>query len=259
MRDYNTEPVYMQVYSSKIFSDPAYQRPVDARRVRQIVEEFNPAVVSPIKVSERDGVYWVFDGQHTLEALKKRNGGNDLFVYCAVFYGLTREDEAFLFSMQTGISRGVKANLKLRALYLSGDETVVGLKRTIENLGIRFDFTAYQGPCKIVACATAYKIYMSLGQKDFEDMLKVILQSWEDEPDRLSKEMLNGMYYFFITYKSEFDMKKAISQFSKVPLRTVVMKAKGAVFGGDKRFSRELVRVYNYGLRNRLDEYRLGI
>lgn len=259
MRDYNIEPVYMQVHSSRIYVDPAYQRPVDEKRIERIVKEFNPAIVSPVKVSERDGAYWVFDGQHTLEALKKRNGDCDLFVYCAVFHGLTREDEAYLFSEQIGLSRGVRTSIKLRALYLSGDKAVVDLRNTIENLGIRFDFTTYQGKCKIVACSTAYKIYMRMGQKDFEDMLKVILQSWADEPDRLSKEMLNGMYYFFTTYKGEFDMKKAVSQFSKVPLRTVVMKARGAVFGGDKRFSRELVRVYNYGLRNRLDEYRLGI
>ena len=150
----------------------------------------------------------MFDGQHTLTALKERNGGVDLVVPCMVYTGLTQEDEAFLFATQTGTSSKVKVNLRLRALYLSGDPNVTRLHDTLEGLGVRLDFTDHQGQCKIVAYSTIYKIFLNLSQREFIDMMQTILKAWPDSPERLSKEMLNGMYYFFSIYGDEFDKKK---------------------------------------------------
>lgn len=259
MKDYNTKPTYKLVPSNEIYSDPAYQRPVDKNRVKKIVQEFNPAVANPIKVSVRDGKYWVFDGQHTLTALKVKNGGKDLMVPCIVYTGLTQEDEAFLFATQTGISSKVKVNLRLRALYLAGDPNVMRLHDTLEGLGVKLDFTDHQGQCKIVAYSTIYKIFLNLSQREFVDMMKIILKSWPDSPERLSKEMLNGMYYFFAIYGDEFDKKKAVTQFSKVPVAVILQQGKAGTRGGDKRYARELVRIYNKNLRKKLDEYKLNI
>lgn len=45
---------------------------------------------------------YILDGQNTVEARRTCNGGMELPIRCKVFYGLTKEDEATLFAIQTG-------------------------------------------------------------------------------------------------------------------------------------------------------------
>ena len=45
---------------------------------------------------------YILDGQNTVEARRTCNGGKDVTIRCKVFYGLTKEDEATLFAIQTG-------------------------------------------------------------------------------------------------------------------------------------------------------------
>jgi hypothetical protein len=90
MDNYNTNYEYKQINSAFILSDPDYQRTLDVNRVKRIVANFNPNLVNPIKVSLRNGKYYVFDGQHTLAALKMKNNNQNLLVECKV-YRLTKE------------------------------------------------------------------------------------------------------------------------------------------------------------------------
>ena len=113
---YNRNYEYKQVNSAFIVIDEDYQRELDQNRVKRIVANFNPDLVNPIKVSYRNGKYYVFDGQHTLAALKMRNGGKDLMVECKIYRGLSEADEAILFSEQNGISRQVATNAKLKSV-----------------------------------------------------------------------------------------------------------------------------------------------
>lgn len=82
--------------SSRLELDYSYQRPTEPERVRSIVSQFDPALVNLLKVSARDGHYYVFDGGHTLAALRTINGNKDFPVLCKIYYGLTYEEEAIL-------------------------------------------------------------------------------------------------------------------------------------------------------------------
>lgn len=45
-----------------------YQKPLNEKRVAQIVAAFDENIANEPKVSYRDGHYYVFDGQHTVAA-----------------------------------------------------------------------------------------------------------------------------------------------------------------------------------------------
>ena len=107
--------------SSKLELDLTYQRPTDPVRVKKIVETFDPALVNVLKVSVRNGHNYVFDGGHTLAALKMINGSDDFPVLCQIFHGLSYEEEAVLFAKQRGNSKPVGIPYKLRALEVAGD------------------------------------------------------------------------------------------------------------------------------------------
>ena len=117
--------------SSQLDLDYSYQRPTEPERVRSIVAQFDPALVNLLKVSARNGHYYVFDGGHTLAALRAINGKKDFPVLCKIYYGLTYEEEAILFAKQQGNAKRVGIPYKLRALEAAGDlEAVDFLERT---------------------------------------------------------------------------------------------------------------------------------
>ena len=47
------------INSRKMFVDPTYQRPLDPTRVKKIASSFNPCLVNEVKVSYRDGKYYM--------------------------------------------------------------------------------------------------------------------------------------------------------------------------------------------------------
>ena len=90
---------YQMVNSALLIPCIEYQRMLRMEKVSQIAENFSEYIANEPKVSYRDGRFYVFDGQNTVEARRTCNGGKDVTIRCKVFYGLTKEDEATLFAM----------------------------------------------------------------------------------------------------------------------------------------------------------------
>lgn len=64
---------YMRLPASWLVTDTTYQRSIDEKAVDRIVENFDPRLVNVVKVSHRDGKFYVFDGAHTLNALDRKS------------------------------------------------------------------------------------------------------------------------------------------------------------------------------------------
>lgn len=64
---------YMMLYPDQIRVDPKYQREIDIGRIKRIVKNWDDDLVNAPKVSLRaNGLFYVFNGQHTLVAWKKK-------------------------------------------------------------------------------------------------------------------------------------------------------------------------------------------
>ena len=103
----------------------AYQRPLSVERVKEIVCNFDERIANEPKVSQRNGHFYVFDGQHTVAAREERNGGKPLPILCKVYLGLSESDEAVLFAAQNGYSAEGYCGL---------DQTIAMAKR-VKNAG----------------------------------------------------------------------------------------------------------------------------
>ena len=82
-------------------SDP-WDQSLNPERVKQIVDQFSPELVNPIKVAFLDGKYIILDGKHTRAALRKIKGSESFPILCKVYSGLTYEEEAELFCQLCG-------------------------------------------------------------------------------------------------------------------------------------------------------------
>ena len=72
----------MDLNSKDLISNQPYQRDVDQKRVSYIVTNYDPHKFGIIKVSYRDGKYYVYDGQHRIASFKVLNGDQDGVVKC---------------------------------------------------------------------------------------------------------------------------------------------------------------------------------
>ena len=247
---------YKQLSTRDLCVDELYQRPINQNRVAKIVKNYDPCLVNPVKVSYRDGKYWIFDGDHTVAAEKKKNGkGRDVVVDCKVFYGLSRLDEMELFTEQNGESAAVAVNDKLRALYNFGDTDVVNMVQSAQAAGVRIDFNRNSAQYKVTAVGTLLKISMRMPREQLIDMLSVLRNAWDGIPDSFCRELLIGMEALYANFYGRFKAKDLIKSLSKVTPMYIVREGKnaGASVYAANAYMGVILRVYN----NRRKETRL--
>lgn len=254
LKDMKHEPLTLS--TKDLFVNEKAQRGLDQGKVSRIVREFNPLVVSPIKVSFRDGKYWIIDGQHTVAALIKLNGGKDCLVRCEVYYGLTEADEAELFILQTGASTKVSTADKMRVRANYGGEEEINLMHDSDVAGVRVDFTKGQAMNKITAVSTLMKCYKLLTREQYISMLRTIRDAWQGIPDSFCKEVLLGMTMFYLVYDGKFNDKDLASALRKVAPIAIARDGRGRVGAKDGRaYARIILGLYNNRRSaNRLDE-----
>ena len=235
--------------SEQLELDYSYQRPTEPERVREIVSQFDPALVNLVKVSARDGHYYVFDGGHTLAALRKVNGKKSFPVLCKVYYGLTYEDEAILFAKQQGNAKKVGIPYKLRALEAAGDlETVDFLDRTRKS---GFEITPGTRTVRdgnITAVKRAYDAYRQLGPERYERMMRLVKETWNGESWSVGQSMLGGLSEFYRAYGDHLRENRFVSKLAGVS-RTAIDREASSYYGMSATIARALAigKFYNRG------------
>lgn len=94
---YANPGIAREISTANLNSGQPYQRPVKPSDVNALIRRWDPAYLSPIEVSFRDGSYNVINGQHRIEAMRKMNGGADVIVPCLIYTGLSYEREAAMY------------------------------------------------------------------------------------------------------------------------------------------------------------------
>ena len=231
--------------SDKLVKD-TYQRPTDPDRVKGIVEKFDPALVNLLKISSRGGCYYIFDGAHTLAALKKVNKKDKFPVLCHIYHGLTREQEALLFAKQRGNSKDVPIPYKLRALAEGGDSEVIDfLKRTREAGFSIVPGNACVRNGYIAAVKTAHDVYRKLGPIRYSSMMVMVRSAWDGEAWSVSQNMLRGMAEFYCTYEDCFKVARFMKNLQGVP-RAMLERAVGKYYDMSPRISYALALASFY-------------
>lgn len=236
--------------SSLLVTDPSYQRPLEMARVKRIVDKFDPGLVNILKVSHRNGKYYVFDGGHTLAALKIMHDGESSFpVECKVYENLTFEEEARLFAAQTGDSRDVDFMYRLRALAVGRDPETLEFIRHTENAGFKLALGSNCEGC-ILALKKAKKIYDDFGTEVYEDTLRLIRETWKGEQQYLQANILGGVAVFLAAFGSEYLPARFVKKLRTVKAEEIRVEAKhrkNAYQSLDGAFAQEIANTYNRG------------
>ena len=116
---------------------------------------------------------YILDGQNTVEARRTCNGGMELPIRCKVFYGLTKEDEATLFAIQTGNATCLTAGERLRANLVAENPDALYFVGITSNAGVEFAYDGIRAPWKIYCIETAYELYKQHGCERYVEMLHI--------------------------------------------------------------------------------------
>ena len=215
------------------------------KRVELIAADFNEYVANEPKISFRNGKYYVVDGQHTIEARILRNGGRALPIRCKVFYGLSKEHEALLFAVQTGISSELTAGEQLRAKLVAHEENACDFAAVTENTGVRFALDGIRAPWKIYSIRSAYYIYKSYGAALYREMLSILVDVWDGDSDSFLSGILHGMARFLALYQGEYSRERLIGRLRTVHPKTITRLAQNGTGNVADRHMKQILSIYN--------------
>lgn len=246
---------YAMLYPEQIKKDPKYQREIDVARIKKITKNWDDDLVNAPKVSLREnGVYYVFNGQHTLAAWKKRYGNRP--IQCKVYRGLTETEEKDLFVKQEGFSKPVGLVDKLRAEYNSGNDEVMDMVRCVHLAGctIDFDNRTSQSQNRINAVTTAYNVYKDVGHDNFINIIDILRRSFYGDYRGFQDGFLKGMKYLFKHHAENITVKQMVTALQKQPADYYVQQANRQEGSAAVRYAKAFVAQYNKGKRtNRID------
>ena len=231
--------------------DTRYQRFYEETWSRKIADEFKPVLFDTLQVSFRDGSYWVFDGQHRMNAAKMKFQDDNYPVTCKVYHGLTQEEEAKLFYEFNISKKKMSAADMLKSQAFYGEEDVQEFLTHTQNAGFIID-PAKRVNCRygIQAVMKAKTIFERLGPETYDRMLSLLKSTWTGEKWSTSQNMLGGMGVFLKTYGDQINDEKFISQLKDVT-EGMMAKESGRYTEESKgvAYASALVGFYNKGLR----------
>lgn len=234
----------MKLKSNQICSDSAYQRPLNTKLIKDIVDTFNPNRVRKPLVSFRDGKYWVFDGQHTIAALVQRNDGKPVTIECEVFYGMTQVDEAELFLQQRDTTRIISSMDKIRTKYKMGYPDTVAMVKAVEKSGLKMGFNTTHGRDNITCATQLTKSWKELEPDAFTEMLTVLKMAYHGDPDGVQGQIIGGMTAFYKVYYRQFKPKDLAKKLELHTPRQILAEARSIGDGNIVR-ARVILRIYN--------------
>ena len=223
-----------------------YQRKKHNDKIAQIVASWDERIANEPKVSLRDGVYHVFDGQHTILAREAMNDNNPVKILCKVYYGLSEKDEALLFAKQTGVSSKPSSGERLRANLFGEDEEAVELCKATEKAGLSIDVKGTRHKKSIACVSTALQAYRVLGSDLYTEALSIIAEAWRGKPDSLRYEIVKAVTEFVHYYNGQYDRDVLIAALkSKKPIYIRNKIITDCENPKNIKFARQIMLVYN--------------
>lgn len=141
-----------------LVSNQNYQRNLSQSHIARAVAAFNPRQINPVKVSRRDGINYVFNGQHTIEIVALASGSRETPVWCMVFEELDYQEEADIFANQQKYVKPLQPYEVFMANVEAGNDDQLTILSLVESYGLKLGLQ--KGPCIICAVSSVEEIYL---------------------------------------------------------------------------------------------------
>ena len=152
---------FEQIPIKNLVSNQDYQRNLSEAHVEKAAEHFDLYQINPVKVSRRNGINYVFNGQHTIEIVALVSGSRETPVWCMIYDDLSYEHEADIFANQMKFVKGLKPYEVFMANIEAGNHDQLIIKEVVESFGLEIGLR--KSPGVIGAVSTLEMIYQKYG------------------------------------------------------------------------------------------------
>ena len=239
---------------SALVSNQDYQRMLSETHILRAVQNFDVYQINPVKISRRDGVNYVFNGQHTIEIVAAASGSRETPVWCMIYEDLTYKHEAGVFADQQKFVKPLLPYETFVAHIEAQDEKYLLIRDLVHSYDL--EIGSQKQPRTIVAVGTLERIFDKYGYHVLDLTLRLCVGTWEGEVNSLSGNVLSGiarMIYAYGDALREDVFKDRVGQMSiKMLTRTARERRPGAL-----GYAEAMVMAYNKRAKYRLSMSKL--
>lgn len=185
------------------------QRAMNTAWVDKLVAGFNLEEMGTPTVNLRDGHYFIIDGQHRIEALRRLGFENDS-VECWVYEGMSEQEEAERF-LTLNAQLNVDVFSKFKIAVNAGRPDEVAVNETLLRLGLVA--TTMDVPGATRAVGTLMKVHHRSGGEVLEQALRMVRDAYGDPG--LVAPVIDGIAHV-VARHPELDEELAVERLSKM-------------------------------------------
>ena len=182
---------FEQIPIKNLVSNQDYQRNLSQAHIERAAAHFDLYQINPVKVSRRDGINYVFNGQHTIEIVAMVSGSRETPVWCMIYDDLSYAHEADIFANQQKFVKSLLPYEVFMANLEAGNDDQLIIRDLVESYGLNVGYK--KSPGTIVAVSTLEQIYHKLGYHGLNRVLRLIIGAWEGDMNSFSANMLNAV------------------------------------------------------------------
>lgn len=247
---------YELIPIKNLVSNQEYQRILSQKHVSRAAEHFDVNQINPVKVSRRNGINYVFNGQHTIEIVALVSNSRETPVWCMIYDDLEYVEEADIFANQLKYTKPLLPYEIFSANIEAGNDIQLIIRDLVESYDLKV--LGKPGPGIICAISTLERIYNHYGYHVLNQTLRLITATWEGETKSYSSNMLSGVARLVYAYKDELKENIFQEKLSQISIKDLSRTAKERR-AGSLGYSEAMLNVYNNrrGPRNCLSYERL--
>lgn len=241
---------FEQIPIKNLVSNQDYQRNLSASHVHRTVENFDLFQINPVKVSRRDGVNYVFNGQHTIEIIATLSGSRETPVWCMIYDDLEYTQEADIFANQLKYVKPLVPYEIFMANIEAGNDVQLIIKSLVESYGLFISSSKVPGGICAVACLE--NIYQKYGFHVLDRTLRLCIGTWEGDNDSLSANMLKGIALLIVAFGNALKddvFKEKVGKFSSREIGRIAKDRKAGSLG----YTEAILLAYNKKMKTPLE------
>lgn len=248
-----------KVYFEKIpiknlVSNQDYQRNLSQGHIEKAAENFDLYQINPVKVSRRDGVNYVFNGQHTIEIVAKVSGSRETPVWCMIYDDLSYSHEADIFANQMKFVKALQPYEVFMANLEANNPDQLMIRDLVESYGLTIG--TKRAPGVICAVSALESIYSKYGVHVLSRVLRLIIGAWEGDINSFSANILNAVAKICVLFKGELNEEVFKEKVGAVSIKALTRTAKERR-PGSMGYAEAMIIEYNGKKKN--SAYRLNI
>ena len=225
-----------------LVSNQEYQRNLSQSHIERAAENFDLYQINPVKVSRRNGINYVFNGQHTIEIVALVSGSRETPVWCMIYDDLSYSHEADIFANQMKYVKALLPYEVFMANIEAGNEDQLMIRDLIESYGMTIGNK--RGPGIICAVSTLEAIYSKYGYHVLNRVLRLIIAAWEGDANSFSANIMNAVAKLCVVYKDQLNEDTFKEKVGAVSIKLLTRTAKERR-AGSMGFAEAMILEYN--------------